>query len=95
VQLEPCGEGNPEPLLCARGVRAADVRTVGANGRHLKLLVEGGGRRIDCIGFGLGAHLAWLRPGTQVDMCFTPKLDSYGGAPRLQLQLEDIRRAGS
>lgn len=95
VQLEPCGEGNPEPLLCARRVRAADVRTVGASGRHLKLLVEDGGRRIDCIGFGLGAHLAWLRPGTEIDLCFTPKLDSYGGTPRLQLQLEDIRRAGS
>ncbi len=89
--MEPCGEGNPEPLLCARGVRVADVRTVGANGKHLKLLVEDGQRRVDCIGFGMGDHRDWLRAGAVIDLCFTPKLDRFGGMPSLQLQLADIR----
>ena len=92
--MEPCGEGNPEPLLCARGVSAVDVRTVGSDGRHLKLLVEDHGRRIECIGFGLGGAVGWLRSGARVDLCFTPGLDSYGGLLRLQLQVTDIRPEG-
>ncbi|MEA3400487.1 MAG: single-stranded-DNA-specific exonuclease RecJ [Armatimonadota bacterium] len=91
--LEPCGEGNPEPLLVARGVTVKQARTVGAGGKHLKLLVEGGGRHLDCIGFGLADALSHTRSGSRVDLCFTPKMDDYTGVPRLQLQLEDIRPA--
>ncbi|MGC9317442.1 MAG: single-stranded-DNA-specific exonuclease RecJ [Armatimonadota bacterium] len=91
--MEPCGEGNPEPLLVSRGVTVKQARTVGAAGKHLKLLVEAGGRHLDCIGFGLGEALGEARSGSRVDLCFTPKMDDYTGVPRLQLQLEDIRPA--
>lgn len=90
-RLEPCGNGNPEPRLCARDVTIRHARTVGAGGKHLKLMVEGGGRQIDCIGFGLGDRLAETRSGNRVDLCFTPGIDDYTGVPRLQLQIEDLK----
>ena len=34
-KIEPCGEANPEPLFGIRGVRFAEVRPLGAEGRHL------------------------------------------------------------
>lgn len=89
--MEPFGEGNPEPILVARNVPITRARTVGAGGSHLKLLVEANGRHIDCIGFGLGDLEEVTRPGTRVDLCFSPQIDNYTGVPRLQLQLEDIR----
>ncbi len=90
-RLEPCGEGNPEPLLAARRARVLQSRTVGAGGRHLKLLVDCGGRPVDCIGFGLGDRLDEVRSGSRVDLCFVPKIEEYSGVPRLQLQIEDIK----
>ena len=35
--LEPFGEGNPEPVFGMRGVRLAEVRPLGADGRHLSV----------------------------------------------------------
>jgi len=92
--LEPCGEGNPEPLLAARDVRVRQSRTVGAAGRHLKLVAEDRGRQIDCIGFGLGDRMAEAPPAARVDLCFVPRMDDFTGLPRLQLQLADIRPRG-
>lgn len=93
--MEPCGEGNRSPVLCARGVEVLDTRTVGADGRHLKMTVGDGGRRVECIGFGLGMHNSELSVGARVDLCFVPGINDYMGRSRLQLQLEDIRLAES
>lgn len=35
--MEPFGEANPEPLFGLRGVRLAEVRPIGADGRHLSI----------------------------------------------------------
>ncbi len=91
--MEPCGEGNRSPVLCARGVTALDVRTVGADDRHLKLMVGDGDRRVECIGFGLGMHKNELNVGASVDLCFVPGMNDYMGRSSLQLQLEDVRPA--
>ncbi len=91
--MEPCGEGNRSPVLCARGVTALDVRTVGADDRHLKLMVGDGDRRVECIGFGLGMYKSELSVGANVDLCFVPNMNDYMGRSRLQLQLEDVRPA--
>ena len=36
-RLEPFGEGNPEPVFGVKGVRLAEARPMGADGRHLSL----------------------------------------------------------
>ena len=92
-RLEPCGAANPEPLLAARDVRVLQSRTVGASGAHLKLLVEAGGRHVDCIAFGMGDQLDMVRSESRVDLCFVPRIDDYTGVERLQLQVADVRPA--
>ncbi|MFW6437999.1 MAG: single-stranded-DNA-specific exonuclease RecJ [Armatimonadota bacterium] len=92
-RLEPCGAANAEPLLAARNVRVLQSRTVGASGAHLKLLVEAGGRHVDCIAFGMGDRLNIVRSDSRVDLCFVPKIDNYTGVERLQLQVADVRAA--
>lgn len=92
-KLEPCGAANPEPLLAARDVRVLQSRTVGAAGKHLKMLVEVGARHLDCIAFGMGDRLGDVRSDSRVDLCFVPKIDDYTGVERLQLQVADVRPA--
>lgn len=38
-ELSPFGFGNPEPVLVTTGVRVADIKPVGAAGKHLKLKI--------------------------------------------------------
>jgi single-stranded-DNA-specific exonuclease len=92
-RLEPCGAANPEPMLAARNVRVLQSRTVGASGAHLKMLVDAGGRDVDCIAFGMGDRLDIVRSESRVDLCFVPRIDDYTGVERLQLQIADVRSA--
>ncbi len=90
-QLEPCGYGNPLPVLCARQVVVVQKRPVGSDGSHLKLTVRGGGRYFDAIAFRQG-HLAGQLPGI-VDLAFHLERNEYMGVESLQLNVLDIRPA--
>jgi single-stranded-DNA-specific exonuclease len=88
--LEPCGFGNEAPLLGARGLVVRSARTVGAEGKHLKLLLSSDRRSpaLDAIGFGMGA----LAPGLagRVDVAFRLERNTYRDYDSLQLNLVDL-----
>jgi len=95
-QLEPYGQGNPEPIFMARGVQVAAARVVGGkpllgNPGHLKLALRSsrGGRPLDAIGFGMG-HLP-LAIGARIDVLYTPEINVWNGQASLQLRLRDLR----
>lgn len=101
VKFEPHGIGNPRPVFLTRGVEAADVRTVGSGGRHLKLRVRDPDDsttqpfcHFDCIGFGLGEWALKLLPQDKVDLVYNLEADEWNGQKRLQLKLQDIKVAG-
>ncbi len=54
--LQPTGYGNPEAVFISRDVRITNSRTVGAESKHLKLVITDGHITFDAIGFRLG-HL--------------------------------------
>jgi single-stranded-DNA-specific exonuclease len=90
--LEPHGPGNPEPRLVARSVEVEGLRLVGDPARpHLKLRLRQDGRTLPAIGFGMG-HLP-VRVGDRLDVVFTPRLTSWQGVERLELDLTDVRGA--
>jgi single-stranded-DNA-specific exonuclease len=90
-KLEPCGEENPMPLFLSRGVPVRDVRLVGSEGRHLKLMLgEGSGIR-DAIAFRQGERMAKL--GDRVDVAYHLEVNEWDGERRLQLNVQDIRAA--
>lgn len=91
--LEPTGYGNSEAVFVARDVKVKSSRTVGAEGRHLKLLlVDSNGAIFDCIGFRLG-HLKETLP-PQIDAMFTLEANEWNGRTTLQLNLKDVKAAG-
>jgi single-stranded-DNA-specific exonuclease len=91
-ELEPTGYGNPEAAFVSRGVRVKTSRTVGGEGRHLKLLLEDEkGFTHDAIGFRLG-HLLPELPD-RVDVLFAYEVNEYNGRIGYQLNLKDIRPA--
>jgi single-stranded-DNA-specific exonuclease len=91
-RLEPCGEGNPAPVLLARDVAVLHKRAVGAQGRHLKLTLMQEGRAIDAIAFRRGEQAGEI--GGRVDVVFHCERNDYMGVRSLQMNVLDIRPAG-
>ncbi len=88
-QFEPFGEGNPRPVLAARGVRVAQPpRVVG--GKHLRLTLASDTTRFSAIGFGMAEREI---PSGLLDAAFHLQRDTYNGGGELQLNLQDIRPA--
>ncbi len=88
--LEPCGMGNPAPVLVTRGVRlAAPPRTVGQGG--LKLRIATGGEPLEAIGWSLGNRIGELDMSRPLDIVYRLERDEYQGVSRLQARLADFR----
>jgi single-stranded-DNA-specific exonuclease len=92
-RLEPCGYGNPAPVLCSRNVRVMEARPVGSEGMHLKLKLRGGNLTWDAIAFRQGCHSQWLRYNTLVNAAYTVEENEWNGMKRLQLNVRDVRPA--
>ncbi len=92
--LEPTGYGNPPAAFVAREVKVKGARAVGAEDKHLKLTLEDEhGVTHDAIGFSLG-HLM-SRLSARVDILFTYEINEYNGRLTYQLNLKDVKPAGT
>ena len=91
--LEPTGYGNPEAVFVSRNIKVKAARTVGADGKHLKLTVEDErGAAVDAIGFRLG-HLKENLP-PKIDVLYRFEANEFNGRRTLQLNLKDVKAAG-
>jgi len=90
-QLEPTGNSNPAPLLCARRLRVARRYPMGADKQHLKLIVSEYNCEMEAVAFRMGGLLDAI-PET-VDLAFRLDINEYQGQKRLQLLVEDIQPA--
>ncbi len=90
--LEPCGAGNPRPVLVLTGAHMISAAQVG-RGRHLKLRLEGRGVPLDAIFFSVDGSELGLTPGCRVDVAFYPQINDFRGVRSVQLQVVDLRHA--
>jgi len=91
--LEPTGYGNPDAVFVSRKVKVRHARTVGADGKHLKMYLEDeAGATHDAIGFRLG-HLKGELPDF-IDIMYTYEINEYNGRVNYQLNLKDVKAAG-
>ncbi|MGA9836068.1 MAG: single-stranded-DNA-specific exonuclease RecJ [Gemmatimonadaceae bacterium] len=88
--LEPCGVGNPSPVLVSRGVTlGAPPRAIGKDG--LRLVLQGGGHTLTAIGWGMAGRRSELDLGRPIDVAFRLERDEWNGESRLQARLADFR----
>ena len=89
--LEPCGVGNPAPMLVTRGVRlAAPPRVVGQGGLKLRIETDAG-EPLEAIGWSLGGRIRELDLTRPFDIAYRLERDEYQGVSRLQARLSDFR----
>lgn len=94
ARLEPCGASNRPPLLATRGLRVEDCRTVGAEGKHLRLVLSDRVGSITAIAFKQGHWMGTLSRGSYVDVAYHLELNTWNGETRPQLNVQDLRPSG-
>lgn len=93
-RMEPFGQGNEAPIFGAFDVRLKDLRQVGRGGSHLKMEVaDRAGRPFDAIAFRQGGRAGEL--GRRVDLAFRYEWNEFRGSRSPQLNVMDVRAAGS
>jgi single-stranded-DNA-specific exonuclease len=90
--LGPFGEGNRPPLLQAACLGVVGVNRVGRAGQHVQFRFAQGGVVRKGVLFNADSE-AMPSVGSCVDVLFTPQLDVYGGAERVELQVAAMRAA--
>ena len=75
-------------------MKVKSFRPVGSEGKHLKLTLDDGcGGFMDCIAFRMGHLHTTLTP--RVDVLYHLEVNEYNGRKSLQLNLKDIKPAGT
>jgi single-stranded-DNA-specific exonuclease len=91
-RLDPCGQGNPEPLLIVEGLTVTRVRA--ASGGHTQLTLR---RRLDVldgIAFGRPDLAETVHEGDLVDVVARLTSRTFGGYESLQLDIRDVASSG-
>jgi single-stranded-DNA-specific exonuclease len=91
-RLDPCGQGNAEPLLVVEGLTVTRVRAV--SGGHTQITLK---RRLDVldgIAFGRSDLAETVHEGDRVDVVARQTSRTFGGFESLQLDIRDVASSG-
>ena len=89
-RLEPCGAGNPRPMLSLLGAACLELSPIGG-GKHLRVRLEKQGQVYEGVFFSHTAQQLGLKAGDTVDAAFTPQINVFRSRRSVQLLLCDLR----
>ncbi|RAV27573.1 single-stranded-DNA-specific exonuclease RecJ [Sinomicrobium soli] len=92
-QFAPFGPGNPAPVFLTEGLEDTGYgKTVGENGKHLKVSVRQGDSPVfGGIGFNLGDKHSLIRNRNPFSAVYSVDENHWNGSVSLQLKLYDIK----
>jgi len=85
-QLEPFGNGNPQPILHSINTIVRGLRRMGNDGQHVKLTIEHEGRTVDMLAFNAPDHF-FVDLGQQVNVWYTIDINEWNGRRSVEGQL--------
>jgi single-stranded-DNA-specific exonuclease len=92
--LAPFGAANAKPFFVSRGVRINEVKSMGKESEHLKLIlgIEGVNRwdTVDAPWFYRGDMMQALGSIDSLDFCYEPSFNDYNGKRSIQFLIQDI-----
>lgn len=90
-KLSPFGMGNPEPVFATRGVMIEEMRVLGKEGNHLKLVLSQEGQSFEAIAFKMGEMAGVLKIGDTIDVAYSLDENTWNGRTKIQLKVKDIK----
>jgi single-stranded-DNA-specific exonuclease len=89
-RFEPFGIGNFSPSFIVANVSILKVRTIGQNGKHLKLLLKNNNKVFDAVAFGKGELFSKLKTDTKIAIIYSPEENIWNGERSLQIKIKDL-----
>lgn len=89
--LEPCGIGNPTPLVAINDMTINQIYPVGQQGQHLKLRFTDGQCTLNGIGFGLAERYPDLTAGSRINAIGRAQENRFNGRVSAEIQVLEIR----
>ncbi len=87
--LSPFGVGNPAPVFLSRDLRVRSIKPLGREKEHtLYILEDRDGKVYEVVRW---HSMGQDSPDFQFDLAYTPRMSSYRGEVKLQLEWVDIR----
>jgi len=95
-KFAPFGLDNYQPVFLIQGLILKEVRTVGQENQHLKLVVidPQTKKTYNGIGFGLGSYGPSLNLSGTVDLAYTLSLNEWNGNRQVELKIKDVKSDG-
>lgn len=88
--LAPFGMANYEPVFMTESVEVCDVRTIGKDRSHYKLLLEKEGKRLEAVAFNMVDQYK-LAISNTIDVVYTIDFDTWNGKNKVALKIKDLR----
>lgn len=92
-KLQPFGFGNKTPLFLLSKVKIVDIKNVGRDNSHIKLLVSQDNKQIGGIAFNMATDFAEFKVGEVIDLAAGVEINVWNGRSNLQLKIKDVRHA--
>lgn len=89
--LEPFGMGNPNPQFVCRNLQIVDRRLIGANNKHLSLLLYDGSNTIKGIAFNMGNSYNVLSINRKIDIICSMDINLWNNNESVQLVIKDFK----
>lgn len=93
AQMEPFGNGNPEPILKINEATVINCRQMGADGQHVKLSIrDKAGKVLDMLAFNAPEHF-YCEIGEKVTVWFQPSINEWNGSRSVEGRLLHLESA--
>ena len=87
-KLQPFGSSNPSPLFVLNNAKLNNFRMMGQNNNHLKINISKSNYSFDAVKWNCPDFN--LPQGSELDLLFSIKLNTFNGNTNVQLMIEDI-----
>ncbi len=91
--LEPYGMGNPQPIFLSRNVYLRDIRIIGKEGKHLRMILQQNSKLMEAVAFNMIDVLPKLQTDDHIDIVYSINENTWNGSSKLQLKLKDIKKS--
>ncbi|MDQ0158729.1 single-stranded-DNA-specific exonuclease RecJ [Alkalibacillus salilacus] len=89
--LSPFGMENEKPIFQVSNITLSQIKRIGANQNHIKMMGMKDQVSIEMIGFQLGDIAEKLTPGVEIDVAGEIEVNEWNGHRKLQIKLKDVR----
>lgn len=88
--LAPFGMNNPKPRVLLKSSNIVQMKKIGADQNHLKLVLEDQGTSLDGIGFGLGHLFDEVSPHSKLSVIGELAINEWNNIRKPQIFLQDV-----